>query len=107
MTLPPQVGVFLSSTVMSFWAFMGAVMRRNSDWRDPATGKMSWPRVGISVATALVLGQTAVALGGYMKWEPAAIGALASFMGYMGPAATLQLFQKRFLGENQNAAPNK
>lgn len=91
---------------MGFWAFLGSVMRGATDWKDPKTGKISPVRFFASVATALVLGQMASAFAQWQHWEPYATSALASMVGYLGPAATMQLFQKRFLGENNAVVPS-
>lgn len=84
---------------MGFWAFLGAVMRGSTDWKEPNTGKFSFSRFLASVATALVLGQMASAFGQWQHWEPYAISALASAVGYLGPAVTMQLLQKKLLGD--------
>lgn len=94
----PQVGDVIASSIVGFWAFLGAMMRGVTDWRDPATGKVSYARIVTAFATALVLGQIASALGTYWHWEGYIISGFASVLGYIGPAATMQLFQQKFLG---------
>lgn len=101
----PGLSDAIYTALMGFWAFLGGVMRAGADWTDPKTGRLSWARVSASVATAMVLGQIASAIGSHYHWEPAAIGALASFVGYLGPAATMQLFQKRFGLGGTDATP--
>lgn len=97
MPLPQSFGDIFSTAVMGGWSFLGGIMRGGTDWRDPK-GKFSIPRFGVSIATALVLGQIASAIGHHLGWEPNAIGALSGFVGYLGPAATMQFFQKKLLG---------
>jgi hypothetical protein len=105
MTPTPQASDVISGAVMGFWAFLGAVMRGTADWKDANTGKFSPGRLFASGATALVLGQMASAFGQWQHWEPYAISALASAVGWLGPAATMQLFQKRFLGNGNAIIP--
>lgn len=105
MDQPPNLGDAISTALMGFWAFLGGIMRAGADWTDPKTGRRSWPRIAASVATALVLGQIAAAIGQHWHWEPAAIAALSSVVGYLGPAATMQLFQQRFGLGGKDATP--
>lgn len=99
MNVPGQVGDIISTGLMGFWGFLGVVMRGTADWRDSVTGKFSGPKFGVSIATALVMGQVAAAIGAHLLWEPAATCALASTLAYLGPAVAIQLFMKRFLGD--------
>lgn len=105
MSVSPQIGDVISSGIVGFWAFLGAIMRGATDWRDPNTGKISIGRLGASMATALVLGQLASILGTYWKFEPYLISGIASMAGYLGPAATLQLFQQKLFGAKNDANP--
>lgn len=98
MSLPDEISGALTACIMGFWAFLGAVTRGATDWKDPVTKKFSAPRFGAAVATALALGQVANAIGQHWHWEPTATSALASFVGYLGPAATMQLFKTKFFG---------
>lgn len=101
----PQMGDVISGAIVGFWAFLGAIMRGATDWRDPKTGKISVGRLGASLATALVLGQIASILGTYWKLEPYLINGIASITGYLGPAATMQLFQQRIFGAKNDLIP--
>lgn len=94
--LPQNFWDIFSTLVMGFWSFLGGIMR-GADWKTP-TGRFSPGRFLASIATALVLGEIASAIGQHMHMEPAAIGALSGCVGYLGPAATMQFFQKRFFG---------
>lgn len=94
--LPPNFWDIFSTLAMGCWSFLGGIMR-GADWKTPE-GRFSPARFGASVATALVLGEIASAIGQHMHMEPAAVGALSGCVGYLGPAATMQFFQKRFFG---------
>lgn len=92
------IGDILSTLIAGGWSFLGGVMRGGTDWRTPA-GQFSIPRFLVSVATALVLGEVANAMAHSWGWESYASGALAGGVGYLGPAATMQFFQKKFFGD--------
>lgn len=107
MTPSPQDAI--SAGIMGAWAFLGAVMRGTTDWRDIKTGKFSPGQFVASIATALVLGQMAAALTQWLHWEGYATGAIAGTVGYLGPAVIMPFFQKRLLGglDANPAAPKE
>lgn len=105
MDLPNQKDL-LTGGVLGFWALLGAIIKTGADWRDPETSRFSYGKLLTALATALVLGQGAGALGDALHWEPAVIGLIASILGYLGPAAAMVLLEKRFLPGAPNVSPN-
>lgn len=101
MRIPTEFGDWASTLIAGGWAFLGAYMR-GSEWRTP-NGLFSVPRFGVSVATALVLGEIIVAIGTARHWEPTIVGGAAGAAGYLGPAATMAFFKKRFFGDGNDA----
>lgn len=102
----PGTNDLISGGFLGVWAFLGAVMKSGADWRDPETKKFSYARLGTALATALVLGQGAGALGNALHWEAAVIGLVAAILGYLGPAVAMALLEKRFVPGVADAKPD-
>lgn len=86
----------INNGLLGLWALLGAVSRGTADWTNPVTRKFSWPRFGVGIATALVLGQITHGVLAYFNISPELGGAAAGMAGYLGPAATIGLVFKVF-----------
>ena len=73
----PEIGQAIATAFMGLWAFLGGIMRSGADWRDPKSGRFSFPMFITSMATAAVLGQVASWWGTSHHWEAGAIGVTA------------------------------
>jgi hypothetical protein len=99
--VPGFVETALNNLVMGFWAFCGAVMRGQKDWRDPETLQFSWWRMVVSLVTAFVLGEIAIGLSAQFHVVQPIIGGLSAVIGYVGPAPVVGFIVgllKRFSG---------
>lgn len=101
-TPAPHLGDIIGTFILGFWAFLGQAMRGVGDFRDPATGKFSYGRLGGALAAAMVMGEIGGAIGVAKGWPPISVHALCGGFGYVGPAIALQLLRKRVLGESNN-----
>lgn len=94
----PQDTGFINTLIMGAWSFAGAVAKGTSDWTNPITGKFDFARFITGVAAAIILGEIALGIAIYFNLDMRLTGALASVLGYLGPAPVIgfiaPLFEK-------------
>lgn len=84
MTAIPDNSGLLTSFGVGLISVVGAISK-STQWRDAATGKMSWPLMFSGVATCLIMASIVRAAGVHFGVEPWAQVMLSGVFCYVGP----------------------